>query len=110
MVTLAVRFDFAAALIEDEQRCRRVGEILVRPCFRDLERVSGHRGDRWIQHEPTSVDAIVSILREPKNSAVSFETKRGKELVASGEIKTRDAHEGATRFYGYLAFPVPEDL
>jgi len=82
----------------------------MRPCFRDLERVSAHRGDRWVQHAPMSPDAIVAILGEPENSAVSFETDRRKELVASAEIKTRDVHEGAIRFYGYLAFPVPEDL
>ncbi len=110
MATLAVRFDFAAAIVEDAERCRRVAEILMRPCFDDLERVSAHRGDRWILHAPKSADAIVAILGDPKNSAVSFETNRGKELVASAEIKTRDVHEGATRFYGYLAFPVPENL
>jgi len=112
VATLAVHFDFAATLVADEQRCRRVGQILVRPCFRELERRSAHRGDRWIQHTHTSSDAIVAILRDPKNSAVSFDTKRGKEIVASGEIKNgiRESHQGATRFYGYLAFPVPDDL
>ena len=112
MVTLAVRFDFAVALVEDEQRCRRVAEILMRPCFRDLERASAHRGDRWVQHAPKSADAIVSILQDPKNAAVSFDTKRGKDLVASGEIRngTREINQGATRFYADLVFPVPEDL
>lgn len=112
MPTLAVRFDFAAALAEDEQRRRRVAEILVRPCFRDLERVSAHRGDRWVQHAPKSVDAIVAILGDPKNSAVAFDTKRGEELAASGEIKngTREVADGAVRFDGVLSFPVPKDL
>jgi hypothetical protein len=112
MTTLAVRFDFAAALIEDATRCRRVAEILMHPCFRELERVSAHRGDRWIQHAPKSADAIVAILQEPKNAAVALESKRGKELVAGGEIKngTREINQGATRFYGDLVFPVPKEL
>jgi hypothetical protein len=112
MSTLAVRFDFAAALVEDQPRRHRVAEILVRPCFRALERVSAHRGDRWIQHGDTSVEAIVAILGDPKNAAVSFDTERGKELVASGEIKngTFESNQGATRFYGYLVFPVPDEL
>lgn len=112
MVTLVVRLDFAVALVEDEQRSRRVSEILMRPCFRDLERVSAHRGDRWVQHAPKAAEAIVAILRDSNNSAVAFDTKRSKELVAGGEIKngTRETNQGATRFYGYLAFPIPGDV
>lgn len=112
MVTLAARFDFAAALVEDAQRRHRVAEILMHPCFRALERVGAHRGDRWTQHAPKSADAIVAILQDPKNSAVAFDTNRGKELVAGGEIKngTRENNQGATRFRGELAFPVPSDL
>jgi hypothetical protein len=112
MATLAARFDFTAALVQDAQRSRRVAGVLMYPCFRDLERVSAHHGDRWVQHAPKSADAIVAILRDPKNSAVSFDTKRGKELVAGGEIKngTRETSEGATRFYGVLEFPMPTDV
>src|SRR5262245_32013645 len=112
MATLAIRLDFAAALVGDVQRSRRVAEILMHPCFRDLERVSAHRGDRWVQHTPKSADAITSILQDAKNSAVAFDTRREKELAAGGEIKngTREITEGATRFYGDLAFPVPGDL
>ena len=112
MTALTVRFDFAAALVEDAERCRRVAASLMHPCFRDLERVSAHRGDRWVEHAPKMADAIVAILQDPKNSAVTFDTKRSKELVAGGEIKngTRELNQGATRFYGYLAFPVPDDL
>jgi hypothetical protein len=112
MTTLTVRFDFATALVQDAERCRRVAAILMHPCFRDLERVSAHMGDRWVQYAPKAADAIIAILQDPKNSAVAFDTKRSKELIAGGEIKngTREINQGATRFYGYLAFPVPDDL
>ncbi len=113
MVTLAVRYDFAAALVGDEERRRRVAEILTRPCFRELERVSAYRRDRWLGHTRTTAEVIAEILRDPRNSSASFDTSRGRELVASGDIRngTYESNQGATRFKSYLAFPlVPAEL
>lgn len=111
MTTLAVRYDFAAVLVDDEARRRRVAEILARPCFHELDRVSAHRGDRWVEHVATSADAIAAILADRRNSAVSLDTGRGCEIVASAEIRngTREGL-GALPHNGYLAFPTPTDL
>ena len=112
MSTLAIRIDLAAALVTDPARSRRAAEILSRPCFSDLGRVSAHRGDRDVEPAPTSLDAIAAMLGDPRNSGVVFDTPGGKKLAAGGEIKNgiRQTNEGATRFYGWLAFPLPADF
>jgi hypothetical protein len=113
MVTLAIRYDFSTVLVNDARRRRRVAKILTSPCFRELERVSAHRGDRWTEHTPTTVAAIAEILGDARNRGVSLDTGRGRELVASGEISngTSETNQGATRFDGDLVFPlVPADL
>lgn len=109
MMTLSVRLDFGASLVLDRQRARRVAEILNRPCFSSLERVSAHRGDRWLNHAQKSADRITEILGDPSNSAVSLDSKRGGELLASAELKSGsqvlDMNPAATKYSGYLAFP-----
>ncbi|MBX3155901.1 MAG: hypothetical protein KF773_07875 [Deltaproteobacteria bacterium] len=109
----AIRLDFAVALVDDEERCTRVANILVRPCFRELERMSIHRGDRWLEHGPVTVERMVRILRDRSNKDVTFDTKRNREIVATGEIRngTYETNEGATRFNSHLVFPlVPADV
>jgi hypothetical protein len=112
MPTLAVRFDFATVLVQDEDRCRRVAEILMHPCFDDLERVSAHRGDRWINHTSKTADDIVAILRDPANRSAAFDAKRGREPIAGGEIEngTRDTTPRATRFEADLIVPLPDNV
>jgi len=106
--TWAVRFDFATKLVDDEAACKRVAEILVRPCFHELERLSIHRGDRWIEHGPKSADRIVSILRDARNKAATLDTRKGREIVANAEIRngTREAPAEPTRYDSELMFPV----
>lgn len=113
MVTLAVRYDFAAPLVDHERRRRRVGRILTEPCLRELERVSAHRGDRCIGHTPATAPAIAEILGDSRNRGVAFDTRRDGELIASGEISngTDETNRGATRFGGELVFPLlPAEL
>lgn len=111
MTTFAVRIDFAASLVQEPARARRVGEILSRPCFAALGRVSAHVGDREVGHAPTSANAIAAILGNAENSGVVLDTPRGSKLEAGGEIKNgiRETNEGSTRFYGWFAFPLPDD-
>lgn len=109
MATLAVRYDFAAALVEDVERRRRVAEILMRPCFDALDRVSADRGGRWFGHTPKSAEAIAAILQDRENLALSLDTGRGRQIAASAQIKTgaREASSGALPHYGYVAIPAP---
>src|SRR5678815_3084426 len=112
MTTLAVRFDFFAALVDEHERCRRVAAILMRPCFSLLERVSAHRGDRWLDHTEKSETKIVEILQDGSNRAVALETKRRRPLAANAEVQngTQDRAETPTRFRAKLVFPVPADV
>jgi hypothetical protein len=112
VATLAIRLDFAAVLVDDRHRCEAVAEVLVRPCFAELERVSAHRGDRWIEHAEKSAAKIVEILQDRGNRAVAFDTKRNRQLVASGEIQngTQDRAQSLTRFSAELVFPTPADI
>jgi hypothetical protein len=73
-----------------------------------LERLSAHRGDRWIAQPEKSEARIAEILLDRGNKAAALETKRSRELVASAEIQngTQDRAETPTRFYAELSFPV----
>lgn len=112
MTTLAVHYDYACRLIDDAERRRRVAEVLCGPAFCELDRVSADRGARWFDHAPKSVEAIASILADHRNMAVSLDTGRGREIVASAQIKsgTRETNLGALPHDGYLAFPMPADV
>jgi len=108
--TWAIRLDFAVALVDDEPRCRRVAEILVRACFHELNRLSIHRGDRWIEHGPVTVERIIKILLDRDNKSATLETGRGRELAANAEILngTYASNEGDTRFNSELVFPLEQ--
>jgi hypothetical protein len=108
MSTFAIHLDFAAALVADADRSRRVAAILMRPCFAGLERLYAHRGDRWVSQTDRSETRIVEVLLDRSNKAASFETKRNREMNASAEIQngTQDREETPTRFYAELCFPV----
>lgn len=107
--TLAVRYDYATSLVADAERRRRVAEILMRPAFASLERVSADRGGRWFDHALKSTEAIAAIVADTRNLALALDTDRGKKLTASAQIKTgtREANSGALPFYGYIAIPAP---
>jgi hypothetical protein len=113
--SLAIRLDFGLRLVETPAAARAVAEVLVRPCFAELERLSGRRKDRWSRHGKPSVDAIVSYLTDPSLNAVAFDTKRNRELVASGEVENGVGNRGAVvpalRSIAYLVIPlVPAEL
>jgi hypothetical protein len=107
----SIRLDFAAALVEDFARRQRVADILVRPCFRELERLSIHRGDRWIEHGPVTAERIVRILADTSNASACFDTRRGRELVATADIRngTYETNAGPTRFNSDIVIPLDRE-
>src|SRR5205814_2485366 len=92
-----------------------IAEILMRPCFASLSRLSARRKDRWSKHAKPSVESIATYLADATNDAISMDTKRGQDLVASAEVENgvgRDAAPiVATRLQAYAAIPyVAESL
>jgi hypothetical protein len=85
--TLAIRLDFGQRLIEKRSVSTTVAEVLARPCFAVLDRLSGRRKDRWSKHVKPSSDAIAGYLSDPKLDAAALDNKRGKDPVASAEVE-----------------------
>ena len=113
--SLAVRLDYGAALAGEPAIAREVAAILMRPCFAALSRLSARHKDRWSKHAKPSTESIASYLADASNDAVSLDTKRGQELVASAELENGVGREAApvpaTRLQAYLAIPyVADDL
>lgn len=108
MTAFAIRLDFGLSLRDGPAAARKVGEILARPCFASLDRVSGRWKARRHKHAKLSADTITAYLLEPKYDAVSLDN-RGKELLASGEVengyRNRTTEPAATRFFAFLAIP-----
>jgi hypothetical protein len=108
--SLAVRLDYGDPLVDAPSAARTVAEVLVRPCFSELSRLSARCKDRWSKHAKPSVDLIAEYLADAAHDAISLDTKRGGELVASGEIENgvgRDqAPVFATRLQAYVAIPL----
>jgi len=98
-VWLAIHLDFGLRLVDSPAEARAVAEVLVRPCFATLSRVSGRQKDRWSRHGEPSVEAIASYLTDPSFDAVSLDTKRGQEIVATAQVDNGVGRPGA---------PVPE--
>ncbi len=107
--TLSLRLDYGRALLGDEPGAREVAEILARPCLAALERVSGRCKNRWSRHAPASAETIRTYLLDERFDAVSFDTRRGAELVASAEIETtpwlQRSVSPAIRLQSYLVIP-----
>ncbi|HEY0252304.1 MAG TPA: hypothetical protein VGC41_12305, partial [Kofleriaceae bacterium] len=99
--TFSIRFDFACP-----PDARRVAEVLARPSFRSLDRISGRVRDRWSDHVPSNAETIASYLANGTYDAVSLDSK-GAELVASAEIETslRNRNESLTAMLGYVVLP-----
>jgi hypothetical protein len=112
--SLAIRLDYGRALVGDRQGAGGVAEILVRPCFSDLGRLAARRKDRWSKHAKPSAERIAEYLTDASNDAVSMDTKRGAELVASAEVDNGVGREAApvfaTRLQAYLAIPYREGM
>ncbi len=107
--SLAVRLDYGAALVGVPEVARTVAAIFMRPCFAALSRLSARRKDRWSKHAKPSAESIAAYLADATNDAISLDTKRGQELVASAEVENgvgRDAAPiPATRLQAYVAIP-----
>ena len=87
MSWLAIRLNFGLRLVESPAEARAVGDVLVRPCFAALSRLSGRRKDRWSRHGKPSADAIAGYLTDPALDAITLETKRGPEITATAEVE-----------------------
>ncbi len=107
--SMAVRLDFGRQLQRDAEASRAVGEILTRPCFAALERISGRRKDRWSKHAKASASLIAEYFADPAFDAVHFDTKRDDELDASAEFESelagRDPASAETAMQGYIVIP-----
>ena len=113
--TLAVRLDYGDALTGAPAAARAVADVLARPCFAELSRLSARRKDRWSKHVKPSVELIAAYLADSSNDAISMDTKRGAELVAGAEVENGVGRDAApvfeTRLQAYLAIPyVARDL
>ena len=110
MSWLAIHLDFELRLVESPDAARAVGEILVRPCFAALSRMSGRRKDRWSRHGKPSAEAIAGYLGDASLDSVALETKRGQEIVASAEVENGIRERGPsvpaeTRHPARIAIP-----
>jgi hypothetical protein len=108
-----VRFDFEIALLDQAARTRTIAEVLTRPCFAVLRRISARQGDRWLRHARVSSESIKSYLQDRSNEALSLDSGRAGELIASAQIQNgtyppERPGNPALRFYAYLAFPVAD--
>lgn len=107
--SLAIRLDYGAALAGEPSAARAVAAILTRPCFAALSRLSARRKDRWSKHAKPSADSIAAYLADASNDAISMDTKRGQELVASAEVENGVGRDAApvpsTRLQTYIAIP-----
>jgi hypothetical protein len=112
MSVLAIRLDFGLSLRDHPQQASAVGEILTRPCFASLARLSARQGDRWGKHVVPTQSAIATYLQAPENDAVYFDTVRDRELDASAEIengqRNQDREPHSTRFFAYAVVPLTE--
>lgn len=107
-----VRLDFGVSLIKEPDRVPRVAEILMRPCFVGLRRISARHIDRWSRYAKPSAELMASYLIDPTNEALSFDSGRG-ELVATGQIQNGVSPPREPRhraFTMYAALPVVEDI
>ncbi len=110
MSWLAIHLDFGVRLVESPEEARAVGEVLVRPCFATLSRLSGRRKDRWSRHGKPSAEAIGSYLTDPSIDAVSLDTKPGQEITAMAEVENGVRQRGPsvpseTRYPATIAIP-----
>lgn len=87
MTWLAIHLDFGLQLVASPAAARAVGEIFVRPCFAALNRMSARRKDRWSRHQAPSESGIAGYLTDPSCDALSLDTKRGQEVVATAEVE-----------------------
>jgi hypothetical protein len=113
--SITMRLDFGLQLQADAEASRAVGEILTRPCFSALERISGRHKDRWSKHAKPTAKLVAEYLANPAFDAVHFDTKREDELAASAEIESdlagRETAPAETAMQGYLVIPyVDADL
>jgi hypothetical protein len=86
MTWLSMHLDFGLRLVEAPTEARAVAEVLIRPCFAALGRLSARRKDRWSRHGKPSVDAIAGYVTDPSLDAVSLDTERGQEIVATAQV------------------------
>ncbi len=110
MTVLATRLDFALPLIEHGDVAHKVGEILSRPCFAALDRVSARHKDRWTKHAKPAPNVIADYLLDSTYDALSMDNRHGEEVLGSAEIESgvrnRDAVPATTRFFAYVVLPV----
>jgi hypothetical protein len=112
---LAVHLDHGEALLDQPRAAHAVGEILVRPCFGKLRRLSARRRDRWSKYTKPSAEQIAAYLGDVSNDAISLDSGRSGELVAGAEIENGVGREAArvfaTRLQGYIVVPhTPGDI
>lgn len=88
MTALAARFDHAFAPGSSLEAARTLAEILSRPCFVDLRRVSAMRGDRQADFEPKSAETVSRYLVNARNDSVILDGGRGGRIAAKARLDT----------------------
>jgi hypothetical protein len=88
MISIVARFNHAFAPNTAPEAVRALEEILTRPCFEVLSRISAMRGDRQVEFRPKTPSGITEILRRPANDSLMLDSGRRGELVAAGRFDT----------------------
>lgn len=108
--SLAIRIEHGLRLIESPAAAKAVAEILVRPCFSELARLSGRHKDRWSRHTKPTADAVLGYLTDSSFDAAAFDTPRGREIAASAEVengvRVREMAVPQTRYSIVVAMPL----
>jgi hypothetical protein len=87
--TLVMRVEHAVVLGCDAAVANAIAEIMTRPCFAPLERMSleTYRG-RNMRHTKPSVEAIQAYLSDPRCDVVDMDSGRHEDLTASARLFT----------------------
>lgn len=107
--TLAIHIRFGMHLVDESVVARSVAEIISRPCFGVLDRLTARLHGKCMEHaEPT----VLGVARHLTNSFVDaalLDAKDGRELVAVCEIengtRVRDMMPPSIRYAVMIAVP-----
>jgi len=87
LITLAIRFQHPSFSSGDAGTHQRLAEILTRPCFVSLHRLSLMRRDRQTAYRPKSAEGIVEYLAAAEDDSIYLDSGRRGELVAASRIE-----------------------
>jgi hypothetical protein len=108
--TLVARFDHASRLGRSVTASAAVAEVLTRPCFDVLERVSCFRLDRQCRYAPKTQDLIAEYLAQRPNESIVIDNGRKGDLIAKTLLETGHSDHGSyglpAPFRSYVVVPM----